>query len=122
MAVGPLESDDRIFWGGRKMRTQEECLTRRQEIRDELQKDLPPKIEQALQAQEELLTWILQGDTLPEEYIIEGRLKMKGAVFEKVVLAGVDGAGSVYPADFAEESGEYILARRPSPQEFEEQK
>ena len=105
------------------MKTQEELLTRRSEIREEMEDDaLPEKYRQALKAQEELLTWILEGDALPEEYITVGRLKFSGEVFTEVILAGKDSGGRIYPAARAEETAEYVLARRPSRREWEEEK
>lgn len=104
------------------MRTQAELLRRRDTIREELEEDLPSEIEASLEAQEEILTWIIEGDTLPDEYLIEGRLKFSGDVFSEVMIAGRDSGGRVYPAERVDREGEYVLARRPTPQELEERR
>lgn len=103
------------------MRTQAELVRRRQEIRQELEDDsIPQSIKKKLDAQEDILTWIIEGDVLPDEYVMEGRLKMSGKVFDEVVLAGRDSGGRVYPAETISEEGEYVIARKPTPQELDE--
>ena len=105
------------------MRTQAECLKRRARIREELQdSSLPEDIRRSLEAQEDILTWIVEGDCLPDEYLIEGRLKFSGDVFTHAIIAGVDSGGRVYPAERVEKTGDYVLARRPTPQELEERR
>jgi hypothetical protein len=47
---------------------------------------------------------------------------MSGEFFEKVLLAGVDSAGSTFPAATVEEEGAYFLARQPTPEELNDQK
>lgn len=100
------------------MRTQRELLRRRDEIDDELADDLPDPIARQLQAQRDILQWIIDGSTLPDEHQIVGRLKMDGDVFERVVLAGDDGSGRLYAAAETDDTGEYLLARRPDPDAF----
>ena len=105
------------------MRTQQALLVKRDEIKEELREnDFPDEIEHKLEAQAEILNWVIEGDVLPDEYLIEGRLKMSGEFFEKVILAGVDAAGTPFPAAEVEEKGAYFLARRPTPQELHDQK
>lgn len=105
------------------MRAQEAILRRISELEQEAANDdLPQEVRKSLQAQAEILRWVVEGDRLPEEYFIEGQLKMSGEFFQKTILAGVDGSGSVFPADSCEEPGEYVLARRPTPQEWQENK
>lgn len=105
------------------MRTQESLLTRRAQIKSDLEDpSLPSELHARLEAQVDILNWIIEGDTLPDEYLIEGQLKHSNEFFERVIIAGVDADGSVYPASSCTQSGEYVLARRPSPQEFEESK
>lgn len=104
------------------MRTQEEVLTRRASIEEDLDEDLPLPVEKALEAQRDMLTWMLEGDTLPDEYLIEGKLKHTEDVFDEVILAGVDSGGRVYRAASCDERAQYLLARRPSPEEWERNK
>ncbi len=104
------------------MRTQEEVLTRRRSIEDDLEDDMPAQVERALEAQRDILTWVLEGDTLPDEYRIEGELKHTEEVFDEVILAGVDGGGRVYRAASCDEKAHYLLARRPSREEWEREK
>jgi hypothetical protein len=105
------------------MRTQEALIIKRDEMREELRNnDFPQEIENKLEAQAEILNWVIEGDVLPDEYLIEGRLKMSGEFFEKVILAGVDSAGTPFPAATVEEEGQYFLARRPTPEELDKQR
>lgn len=104
------------------MRAQEEVLERRNSLREDLADDLPSEVEGQLEAQKAILNWILEGDVMPAEYVIEGKLKLSGELFEEVVIGGLDGDGRLYRSGSCDQAGEYVLARRPSPQEWDEKK